>query len=68
MLQNIKKKWKKALKEYYLRKKYHLKKDEQIYYIKNKIYYQGLLLQEFGRIGRRSQMKYIKYYYEITLE
>jgi|ETNmetMinimDraft_8_1059916.scaffolds.fasta_scaffold915089_1 hypothetical protein len=68
MLQNIKKKWKKALEEYYLRKKYHLKKDEIIYYINNKIYYQGLLLQEFAKIGRRSQMKYIKYYYEITLE
>jgi hypothetical protein len=59
------KKWKKAFKECYLRKKYNLKKDEKIYYINNKIYYQSLLLQEFGRKGRKIQMKYKKYYYEM---
>jgi hypothetical protein len=55
------------LKEYYLRKKYLLKKDQKIFYSKNKIFYEGLLLQEFGRIGKTTQMKYKKHFYEMTL-
>tara|TARA_B110001454_G_scaffold218904_1_gene248501 strand:+ start:2216 stop:2428 length:213 start_codon:yes stop_codon:yes gene_type:complete len=66
--------WEEKMNEYYMRKKYNLKKNEKIFKYEKQYYYEGLVLQEKkypkmidGRLILKKKMIYIKCFYLMTL-
>ena len=66
--------WEEKIKEYYMRKKYNLKKDEKIIKYQEQYYYKGFILQEINdqkiqnrKLIYKKKMKYIKCFYSMTL-
>jgi hypothetical protein len=66
--------WEEKMNEYYMRKKYNLKKNEKIFKYEKQHYYEGLVLQEFpnpkmidGKLILKKKMKYIKCFYPMIL-
>jgi len=66
--------WEKKLTEYYLRKKYNLKKNQKIIINNNHYFYEGVILQETKKCRktcalkcRKTHMRWVPHYYQMSL-